>query len=117
MWNILSKAELLFEAPPFLYSKQERLTIKSQAHKEVYESISGPTPPPLTNSRPLPMTRLAIPPTTAPGTTPGSVAVRCAPCTKDSIHAEISEWDLQTNEVDQELLDLFNFLKLNEIQK
>ena len=37
--------------------------------------------------------------------------------TQDSIHAEISEWDLQTNEVDQELLDLFNFPKLNEIQK
>ena len=37
--------------------------------------------------------------------------------TKDSIHAEIAEWDLQTNEVDQELLDLFNFPKLNEIQK
>ena len=37
--------------------------------------------------------------------------------TKDSIHAEIAEWDLQTNEVDQELLDLFNFPKKNEIQK
>ena len=37
--------------------------------------------------------------------------------TRNSIHTEIAEWDLQTNEVDQELLDLFNFPKLNEMQK
>ena len=37
--------------------------------------------------------------------------------TRNSIHTEIAEWDLQTNEVDQELLDLFHFPKLNEMQK